>query len=110
LANQIGRQCRQVISVTFRRAVFDRYVPTLGIASLIARYWAPPAQIRTGGFPAYGSYHAAAAPPSSVMNSRRFMLSMGDFLPYALLARQPCVRFSGTSACHSEASKSLGQT
>jgi hypothetical protein len=41
-------------------------------------------------------------PPMSVMNSRRFMSSMGDFLPYALSARRPCGRFSGTSACHRE--------
>jgi len=36
----------------------------------------------------------------------------GDFLPYALLARQPtrALGFSGTSACHREAGKSLGQT
>src|SRR5260370_32701819 len=31
----------------------------------------------------------AVAPPSSEMNSRRFMSSMGDFLPYALSARRP---------------------
>jgi hypothetical protein len=31
----------------------------------------------------FASGHATAAPPTSVMNSRRFMLSMGDFLPYA---------------------------
>jgi len=30
--------------------------------------------------------HAAAAPPTSVMNSRRFISSMGDFLPYAVSA------------------------
>src|SRR5262249_32693052 len=30
----------------------------------------------------------AAEPPSSVMKSRRFMSSMGDFLPYALSARR----------------------
>jgi hypothetical protein len=29
------------------------------------------------------SGHATAVPPSSNMNSRRFMSSMGDFLPYA---------------------------
>jgi hypothetical protein len=32
--NQIGRQCRQSIVAVFRPAVFDRYVPALGIAGL----------------------------------------------------------------------------
>ena len=32
------------------------------------------------------SGHDIPAPPSSVMNSRRFMSSMGDFLPYAVSA------------------------
>src|SRR5215831_2546319 len=46
------------------------------------------------------SGHAAAAPPSSVMNSRRFMSSMGDFLPYALSAPpDPCARFSARPTC-----------
>jgi hypothetical protein len=38
-----------------------------------------------------------------VMKLRRFMLSMGDFLPYALSPTDPCARFSGTSACRREA-------
>src|SRR5262249_54003460 len=40
-----------------------------------------------GGLPACCARAAsgqAAAPPSSVMKSRRFMSSIGDFLPYAL--------------------------
>jgi hypothetical protein len=36
-------------------------------------------------FPASG--HAAAAPPSSVMNFRRLMLSTGDFLPISAADR-----------------------
>jgi hypothetical protein len=40
------------------------------------------------------SGHAAAAPPTSVMNWRRFRLCMGDFLPYALSSpsADPCAR------------------
>jgi hypothetical protein len=36
----------------------------------------------------------------------------GDILPDALISppTDPCARFSGTSACHREAGKSLGQT
>jgi len=44
------------------------------------------------------SGHVAAAPPSSVKNERRFMSSMGDFLPYALSVplTGPYARFSAT--------------
>jgi len=46
-----------------------------------------------------------AAPPSSVMNARRSISSMGDFLPYALSACRPtrALGFPAPSACHREA-------
>ena len=87
-ANQIGRQCRQPIELIFRPAVFDRDVLALDIAGLFEAL----AESRDSGSrdcaqaiwllrnPITGiagccaraaSGHAAAAPPSSVMNSRR---------------------------------------
>ena len=86
-ANQIGRQRRQAIVLTLRPAVFDRHVLALDIAGLLQalakRAHAGP---RTSSADAASrnpitgiagccaraaSGHAAAAPPSSVMNSRR---------------------------------------
>src|SRR5262249_54943553 len=54
----------------------------------------------------------AAAPPRSVMNLRRFMSSIGDFLPYELSQPPtgPCAQSSTGSACRRAAGKSLGQS
>jgi hypothetical protein len=52
----------------------------------------------------------AAEPPSSVMSLRRFMSSIGGLSPLRAISAADRTRFFGTTACHSEAGKSLGQT
>ena len=85
--NQIGRQSRQSIVLALRPAVFDRHVPALDIAGF-AQALAERAHDGTavpsgdallrnpitgiaGCCACAASGQAAAAPPSSVMNSRR---------------------------------------
>ena len=86
--NQIGRQRRQSIVLALRPAIFDRHVPALDIAGFAqALAERAPDGARTGqairlprnpitgiaGCCARAAIgHAAAAPPRSVMNSRRF--------------------------------------
>ena len=89
-SNQIGRQRRQSIVVTFRPAVFDRHVLALdeaGFVQALAERGTGTARRRrrraarnpitgiAGCCARAASGHAAAAPPSSVMNSRRFTRS-----------------------------------
>ena len=92
--NQIGRQRRQSIVLALRPAILDRHVLTLDIAGFLqalAERGHVSARIRSGDAPLRNpitgiagccaraaSGHAAAAPPSSVTNSRRLMPGMGS--------------------------------
>jgi len=56
------------------------------------------------------SGHAAAAPPSSVMKSRRLIPIMGTFSPAQYQrAWRPRARFAALSACHKRRQKVLGR-
>src|SRR5262249_28518647 len=86
-----GYQCRQAIVLPFRPAEFDGHVLSFDIAGIFqtlakcAQVISP--SVRRCDVPITGmvaccaraaSGHAAAAPPSSVMNSRRLRSSMGS--------------------------------
>ena len=88
--NQVRGERRQSIIVAIRPAVFDRHVSSLGVAScgeaiaerchkLCRRIFLTPRCSGTRSpaslacCPRAASGHAAAAPPSSVMNSRRLV-------------------------------------
>ena len=86
-ANQFGRQRRQPIELVLRPAIFDRYVLALDVARVLQTLaemradgpqtasgdtaWRNPITGIAGCCARAASGHAAAAPPSSVMNSRR---------------------------------------
>ena len=106
-ANQFGRQRRQPIDLTFGPAVFDRDVLALDIADLLEALAESAQTIRNasgekllrnpitgivGCCARAASGHAAAAPPSSVMNSRRFMapLLRPRAAHYHTVARERC--------------------
>jgi hypothetical protein len=94
-ANQIGRQCRQTIIMTLGPAVFDRDVPTLGIADfsqalpkrgqemciLLGRPDIKKPNHRHAGCCAPAASGDAAAPPMTDMNSRRLMADRGSPIP-----------------------------
>ena len=90
-AYQIGCEVGQSIVLVLRPAILDRHVLALDVAgftdalpecghkkcSLSRRQAAEESDYRHRGCCARAaSGHAAAAPPSSVMNSRRLMLSL----------------------------------
>ena len=92
-ANQFGRQRRQSIDLILGPAVFDRHVLALDIAGVLQALAKCAQTVRDGSGdvgsrnPITGiagccaraaSGHAAAAPPSSVMNSRRFIRSIAS--------------------------------
>src|SRR5262249_55207228 len=89
-ANQFGRQRRQPLELPLSPAIFDRHVLALDIAAVLEALaeCAHTVRKRVGDVPPRNpitgmagccaraaSGHAAAAPPSSVMNVRRFTRS-----------------------------------
>ena len=128
-ANQIGRQLRQSIELILGPAVHDRHVLALDIAGLFQAL-AKSAQtvrvrVRRCGVEEPDHWHRrllrarrerprAAAPPSSVMNSRRLMPNMG-LPPKGAAADHSSSgppggsRFAALRACGGMRSRSLGR-
>jgi hypothetical protein len=85
--NQISRELRESICIPIPVASLDRYVQTLGVTELaqpVVKSNGPGVSVEPGfNTPIRGSFpfcwalaasgHAAAAPPNSLMNSRRFI-------------------------------------